>query len=260
MIDSHAHMAAVEFDSDRSAVIERMLGAGVQGWVEIGTSLDDSRASIDLAHNYGNCYATVGVHPNGIDGLTETDWTQLAQLAQDPRVVAIGEVGLDFFRGGSAAHQVDALKKFIALAEKNNLPLVFHVRDGQEINAHDQLINLLQTYQGASMPAGVIHTFSGSADQAARYIELGMYLSFSGVITFKNAGQVIEAAKAAPLDRILIETDCPFLTPDPHRGKRNEPAFVAFVARKLAEIRGLDKEEIGQLTHQNTERLFRCQW
>ncbi len=256
MFDSHAHVAFERFDADREQVIERARAAGLQGWIEIGTNLEESKKALALAGKVEGVYATVGVHPSDIDTIEKKTWEEIEKLLDRPKVVAIGEVGLDFYRGGIAQEQVPALKQFIALAQERSLPIVFHVRNGQDIDAHEELLHLLEHYTDDERPTGVIHTYSGTTVQAQRYVDLGMHVSFSGVVTFKNAGELPEVAKIVPEDRILIETDCPFLAPHPYRGQRNEPAYVALVAEKLAEIRAVSVEEIKAQTLQNTKRLF----
>lgn len=258
MIDSHAHTLAEQFNEDRDAVITRAKEAGIR-WIEIGTNLADSKKALEYPH------ASVGVHPNDLAVLRDSDWEELEQLLAHKNVCAVGEVGLDFSRFASPKSegrrreldlQEAALKKFIALAQQKNLPMIFHVRSGHEIDAHDELIRILQHYSDADRPRGVIHTFSGTLDQANAYIALGMMISFSGVITFKNAGELREIAKAIPLDRMLVETDCPFLTPEPHRGKRNEMVYVRYVIQKIAEVRGVSFAAIEQVTEANANKLF----
>lgn len=257
MIDSHAHVLFDSFDKDRDEVFARARAAGVEGWIEVGTTVDDSRAAVEFSRENDGIWATVGVHPNDIGELTEARWQELAELAQAETVVAIGEVGFDFSRDGELETQGKVLERFLELARQRELPVVFHVRDGKAENAHERLLELLETYPDERRPRGVIHTFSGTLDQAQRYLALGLYLSFSGVITFRNAGPILDAAKSAPLDRILIETDCPFLTPEPHRGERNEPAYVRFVAEKIAQVRSISLEKIQKTTNKNTHELFR---
>lgn len=245
MIDSHAHILAEQFDQDRSEVIRRTKDAGVL-WIEVGTTLEDSRKAIEYLH------ASVGVHPNDLDHLSEEGWEELARLADHPHVCAIGEVGLDFSREGKLGEQEAALRRFILLAKEKNLPGIFHVRSGNGIDAHQELIRILKE----APISGVIHTFSGTRAQAEEYISLGMTISFSGVVTFKNAGELPGIARAIPLDRILVETDCPYLTPDPYRGQRNEMIYVRYVIQKIADIRGVSFEEIERATEENTKRLF----
>lgn len=256
MIDCHAHVAADEFNSDRAQLWERAKNSGLEGWIEIGTDLEQSRASLALAQQYDNVWATVGVHPNDISNLTEQSWQEIENLLNKEKVVGVGEVGFDFYRGGSLIEQERALRKFIELAQIKKLPIVFHVRDGHDINAHNETIRLLSSYSEDDRPRGVMHTYSGNKEQAKKYLELGMLLSFSGVVTFKNAQETAEIARTMPLKKMLIETDCPYLAPEPYRGKRNEPAYVALVAQKIADLRGVDVKEIDRITTENTKRLF----
>lgn len=267
MIDSHAHVSFDVFDRDRREVIERAKAADI-GWIEVGTDVAQNRRAIALAQQNEKVWATVGVHPSEVDQLTENSWLRIEAQLRQKKVVAIGEVGLDFSRGGSKRLQLKVLQRFVRLAQAAQLPMVFHVRDpvkepgvshgaGGESNAHDELIAFLNTFDDRSRPAGVIHTFSGTYRQAEQYLELGMYLSFSGVVTFKNPGEVLIAAQIVQPDRILVETDCPFLTPEPYRGQRNEPAYVRYVAEKMAEVKGLSVSRIQHITEENTHRLFR---
>lgn len=256
MIDSHAHVAFEQFDTDRKAVIERAQQAGVHGWIEVGTDISQSHKAIALAQQHDHVWATVGVHPSDIDTLKEQDWERIEKLLREKKVVAVGEVGLDLYRGGNLDHQRNVLKRFISVAQSHHLPVIFHVRNGQTVDVHEELLNLLESYAETDRPRGVIHTYSGTAEQAKRYISLGMYLSFSGVITFKNAQDTAEIARVTSLEKILIETDCPFLAPMPYRGKRNEPAYVASVAHKIAELKEVSVTTIQQETENNTRRLF----
>lgn len=264
MIDSHAHVAATQFDADRDEVIARAEKAGVSAWIEVGTNVAESKRALEFPH------ASVGVHPNDVKGLQETDWRELTALLDHKNVCAVGEVGLDFSRSASPkprqsagqrrasilSEQEVALKKFIALAQQKNLPIIFHVRSGNNIDAHTELIRILREYSDFERPKGVIHTFSGTLAQAQEYIKLGMMISFSGVITFKNPGELPEVARALLLEKILVETDCPFLTPEPYRGKRNEIAYVKYVVEKIAELRGISSETVAEATTNNTRTLF----
>lgn len=263
MFDSHAHVSDGAFDADRSDILPRAQAAGVKGWIEIGTTVEESRQACTLAEQYEAVWATVGVHPDRVATLTEADWQQLEALASHPKVVAIGEVGFDFYRDGTYETQLPVLQRFVALAAKRNLPMVFHVRNPVKspagdhgASAHDKLLNFFGEIPVIERPRGVIHTFSGNEEHAKRYLELGLHLSFSGVVTFDNATETMEVAKMVPADRMLIETDCPYLTPVPHRGKRNEPSYVRYVAEKIAALRGVTLSEIDQLTEINTRTLF----
>lgn len=247
-------MAFDGYGDDRAAVIERTKQQ-LSGWIEIGTTVAESALAAELAQEH-KVWASAGVHPSDIDSLDEAGWQQIEILLQQPQVAAVGEVGLDFYRGGSLEQQEIVLRRFIDLALKYDKPVVFHVRDGKEVSAHEEMVRILESYNDNERPRGVLHTFSGTREQMRRYLDMNMYISFSGVITFKNAVETVQAAKEVPLDRVLIETDAPFLTPEPHRGQRNEPAYVILVAEKLAQLRGVSVEEIDQITEENTRRLF----
>ena len=264
MFDSHAHVTFEQFDEDRDQVLARAGEAGVTGWIEVGTDVATSQRAATFARQYTGrpphqvaVWASAGVHPSDIDSLTEEGWESLSELADDEAVVAIGEVGLDFYRGGTAERQVPVLERFIDLAMTKNLPVIFHVRDAdQGPSAHEALLKLLASLPDSRRPRGVIHTFSGTQEQAAAYLQLGLMLSFSGVVTFKDAGQVADVASSMPIHRMLIETDCPFLAPEPHRSKRNEPAHVRLVAEHIAGLRNITAEEVITQTAANTKELF----
>ena len=256
MFDSHAHVMDSAFDEDRVILIQKLFASGIAGWMEVGTSVEESKKAIALAETEERIIASVGVHPNELAGLTEADWEQLAQLADHQKVKAIGEVGLDFSRGIDIEFQEAGLRKFITLAQEKTLPIIFHVRSGNAIDAHTELIRVLESYTSNLRPLGVIHTFSGTLLQAQKYIQLGMMISFSGVLTFKNAGELPEVAKSIPLESILVETDCPYLTPGPLRGKRNDPSLVKYVIQKVAQLRGGSVENIREITLNNAKKLF----
>ncbi len=256
MIDTHAHVNAEEFDDDRDDVMRRAGESGVGAWIEVGTDIASSRAAIELAKKTPGVYASVGVHPDEIADLSEVDWKTLESYALHHTVCAIGEVGFDTFRDGVIADQEIVLRRFIALAQAAHKPMIFHVRSGNGVDAHEELLRVLSSYQKTELPRGVIHTFSGNAVQADRYIQLGMMISFSGVITFANAGELPEIAKNIPLSSMLVETDCPFLTPGPYRGKRNEMAYVKYVIEKIADIRGVSFTDVEKATEENAKTLF----
>ncbi|MDP3997905.1 MAG: TatD family hydrolase [Candidatus Andersenbacteria bacterium] len=255
MIDSHAHVAFEAFDNDRDEAVARMAAVGVKGWIEIGADMVSSRQAVAMARKYSNAWATVGVHPDDINKLTENDWREMEQLITGNKVVAIGEVGLDYYRGGKREEQEPVLLRFIRLAVTRDLPVVWHIRSGDR-DANEDLLEILGRLSVDERPRGVMHSFSGSLEQAQRYLELGLYVSFSGVVTFKNSGALPEVAKLVPLDRMLVETDAPFLAPVPHRGERNEPAYVRLTAEKIAQLRGVDLEVVDSATEQNTRKLF----
>lgn len=236
LVDSHAHIES--------------FAPGVDKIINIGTSLEDSEKAIGLAQKYPNIYASVGIHPN--DDPTATvdniDWEKFKKLAKSPKVVAIGETGLDFSKTTDRDRQQKLFVKQIAIAEKFNLPLSIHIRD-----AYDELMN-------TSLPGhGVFHCFSGSQEYLNFILEKlpDFYISFAGNVTFKNAKPLQELAKMVPLDRLLVETDSPYLTPEPFRGSLNVPANVKITAQKLAEIKGVSFEELSEITAKNAEILFK---
>jgi len=254
LIDSHCHLDIDEFDGDRVAVIERALHAGVPAMVTIGASagLESNRQAVALAAHHVGLHATVGIHPHDAGMATDAVVDEVARLAHDPKVVAIGETGLDYYYDNSPrVAQQAAFRRFIALARARALPLVIHLRDADA----DALAILREEQAGAV--GGVIHCFSSDARAATALLDLGFHLSFSGIVTFKTAEAIRAAARITPTDRLLIETDAPFLAPVPFRGRRNEPALVIQTAAVLSEIRGESLETLAAYTRENTERLFR---
>jgi TatD DNase family protein len=253
MIDSHCHLDFADFGPDRAEVLARARGAGVTAFVCIGSGSDtvSARQAVALAAVEPDVFAAVGVHPHDVAKMSEADWTELEGLARAPRVVGIGETGLDYHYDHSPRDvQRAAYERFIGLARAARRPVISHVRD-----AHDDAVELLRA-AGAAEVGGVIHCFTGGVAEARKYLDMGHHLSFSGILTFKNAQPIRDAAAFAPLERILIETDAPFLAPIPHRGKRNEPAFMTETLRVLAETRGVPVADLEAATSENTRRLF----
>jgi TatD DNase family protein len=251
MIDSHCHLDPQYFKDDRAEVLARARAAGVEAFVCVGVGggLAAPREAVALASAEPDVFATVGVHPHDVAAMADGDWAELEALARQPRVVGIGETGLDFYYDHSPRdRQIAAYRRFVAMARATRLAIVSHVRD-----AHADAAAVLRE-EGAG--PGVIHCFSGGVAEARAYLDLGQYLSFSGILTFKNAGNVREAAAFAPLDRILIETDAPYLAPIPHRGRKNEPAYIAETLAALASLRGRPVAEVDAATAANTRRLF----
>ena len=251
MIDSHCHLDPQYFGADRAEVLARARGCGVTAFicVGVGGGLEAPRAAVALAAAEPDVYATVGVHPHDVASMQEADWSALAELARAPRVVGVGETGLDYYYQHSPREaQQSAYHRFIAMARTAELPVVSHVRD-----AHADAVAILRE---AGAPTGVIHCFSGGVAEARDYLDAGQYLSFSGIVTFKTAGNIREAAAFAPLDRILLETDAPYLAPIPHRGRKNEPAFITETLAAVAAARGLPVAEVDAATTANTRRLF----
>ncbi len=259
-VDSHAHLEMEQFEVDRDAVISRARDVGVQTIVAIGSgtgpgSLD---CGIQLAERFPFIYATIGIHPHEAKLASESDFEELAELAKRPKVIAWGEIGLDYFYDHSPRDiQQQVFLRQLGLARTAKLPIVIHCRpsDGSE-DAWEDCLRLLEEHWRPSGFGGILHCFTGTLSHAARALNMGFMISFAGNMTFPKAQQIRDAAKEVPLDRILIETDSPFLAPIPHRGKRNEPAFVTETARKLGEIRNLSGEEIGATTADNFYRFF----
>jgi TatD DNase family protein len=241
------------FDADRDDVIARAFAAGLSRIVNVGADVEGSRQSVALAQADRRIFATVGIHPHDAGSATDADWQTIEELAAAPRVVAIGECGLD--RGPHNDAPMEAQEKLfrrhIDLARRRNLPLVVHNR-----GTYPELFAILEDEARRGPLKGVMHCFSGGPAEALRSVALGFFVSFSGVLTFKNAEPTRAAARATPKDRLLVETDCPYLTPEPHRGQRNEPAYVLHTARRLAEVVGLPFDEIDRLTEANTLRAF----
>jgi TatD DNase family protein len=253
LIDSHCHLDNEDFDHDRDAVVERALAAGVEHMVAIGTGdgPPDLEAGIRIAEQYPAFYCTVGVHPHDAAKATSESFDRMADMLKHPKVVALGEIGLDYHYDHSPREvQRDVFIEQMRLARNAGKPIVIHTRE-----AWDDTFALLEQHWPAGGPGGIMHCFSGGVEQARRSLGLGFYLSFGGIVTFPKSLDIQEAARAAPADRILIETDAPFLAPAPNRGKRNEPAFVVHTARKLAELRGETLETIAAQTSANFRRL-----
>ncbi len=260
-VDSHAHLEGERFDSDREQAIARAREAGVETIVAIGSgagpgSLD---CGIQLAEKYESIYATIGVHPHEAKLATDADFRQLEQLAKRPKVIAWGEIGLDYFYDHSPRDvQQKVFLKQMKLARAARLPIVIHCRpsDGSD-DAWRDCLAMIQEHWASSGLGGILHCFTGTWAHAKRALDMGCMISFAGNITFPKAQPIRDAAKQVPLDQVLIETDSPFLAPVPHRGKRNEPAFVKEVARQLGELHGLPTEEAGQLTAANFYNFFK---
>lgn len=253
LIDSHAHIQGEEFAGDVEGVVGRAREAGVDKIIVVGGAgdLTSNEAAIQLARSFPNLFATVGMHPHDAKEVSEEDLAHLKELTQEPKVVAVGETGLDFYYNHSPRElQIEIFRRFIHMARETGLPIVVHDRD-----AHREIADLLQQEGGGNL-RGVIHCFTGDYDAARKFLDLGFYLSFSGIVTFKNAEALRDVAKRVPLDRILVETDSPYLAPAPHRGKRNEPAFVRFVAEAVAGVKGIPLEEVARATSDNAGHLF----
>ncbi len=253
LFDSHCHLHFSQFDKDREEVINRLKSAGIKV-VNVGTNLEDSKKAVDLAKKYpGQMWASVGLHPNDAPNV-DFNYESFKKWAKDESVVAIGECGLDYFRtpnSGAQLKQKEIFIKHIELARELSLPLIIHARAKKNDDAYLDVLQMLKEYN----LAGVSHFFAGAKETAKKFLDLGFYISFAGPITFAN--QYKELVEYVPIDKILIETDAPFAAPAPHRGERNEPAYVEFAARKIAEWKNLSFEETARQTAENALKLFR---
>jgi len=253
LVDSHAHIQGKEYAGEAEAVIARARAAGVETIVAVGGAGDMSSntEAVRMANAFPDVYATVGMHPHDAKDVGVEALEVLKNLAMDAKVVAIGETGLDYYYSHSP-HDVQrrVFSQFIHMARQTRLPIVVHERDAAQDAAE------LLRREGAGELCGVIHCFTGTYEAACAYLDLGFYLSFTGIITFKNADALREVVSKIPLERILVETDSPYLTPVPHRGKRNEPAYVRFVAETIAKVKDLTVEDIAQATTANVKQLF----
>lgn len=251
LTDTHAHVDDPAFAADREAVLARARAAGVTRLINVGADLHSSLASLELTRHHAWVWAAVGIHPSSAARVRERDYEALTSLLADPRVVAVGEIGLDYYRDRSPREvQQQAFRRQIKLARAAGKPIIVHDRD-----AHEDVLRILREESAAEV-GGVMHCFSGDGELAQAFLELGFYIAFGGPVTFSNGRQAREAALAVPTDRLLLETDCPYLAPTPYRGQRNEPAHVARVAQELARLKGMSPEELAAETTANACRLF----
>ena len=251
LFDSHAHLTDNRFDSDRKDVIEKAIQAGISGIINPGACMKSSEASVELSKEYDLIYAAVGIHPHDAKEAKEADYDKLrCWLQNEPKVIAVGEIGLDYYYDFSPKDvQREVFIRQLQLAKETGLPVIIHNRD-----SHGDMMEILR--REARGVKGVLHCYSGSVEMARELLQMGFYLSFAGPLTYKNAAKLPDVVKEVPLERILIETDCPYLTPQPYRGKRNEPSYVRFVAEKIAELKGKSWQEVAETTKENTLLLF----
>lgn len=249
IFDSHAHYLDDRFHDDREELLASLLSGEVCGIVENGTNAATSREAVALAHRHERLWAAVGIHPGDVSGAAPSDLSVIERLAADEKVVAIGEIGLDYFYDDNAPRAVQQqwFRSQIELAQRLDLPVVVHDRE-----AHEDTLRLLKEYR----PAGVVHCFSGSAEMAREILSLGMYIGIGGVVTFKNARKTVEVASMLPLDRLLLETDAPYLSPVPYRGERCDSSLIRYTADTIAAIRGIPTEELLDITAVNARRLY----
>ena len=251
LIDTHAHLDMPEFDKDRDEVVKRAQEDGIDYIITVGIDLDSCRDAVRLSEQFEFIYAIVGMHPHNAKDVDKKSYDILREYTRHAKVRALGEMGLDFFRNHSPREiQLKRFREQVALAREVHLPVVIHDRD-----AHRETLVILKE-EKASEVGGVIHCFSGDYAMASACMDMGFYISIPGTVTFTKAQTLQEVVRRIPLERVLIETDCPFLAPAPFRGKRNEPAYVQYVARAIAEIKKLDFETVAAVTSQNARSVF----
>ena len=251
LFDTHAHMDDLAFQEDRESILEGLADKGVGLVMNPGCSLASSRNAVALAEKYPFVYAAVGSHPDVADEVNEETLEEYRKLCKlHDKVKAIGEIGIDYhYEDIPRERQLKAFRMQMELAREVGLPVIVHERE-----AHEDGMAVVREFPNVT---GVFHCYSGSAEMARQLVDKGWYIGFTGVLTFKNARRAIEAVQALPLERIVLETDCPYMAPVPHRGKRNDPGYLCHMAEKLAEVRGLSLEEIHQITFENGKRLYR---
>lgn len=252
LFDTHAHLHFPDFADDLDTVLARAREAGLRGMVTIGTDRESNRATVAMAERLPDVWASVGIHPHDAGEATEEDFAEMERLARTPRVVGLGEMGLDFFRDLSPRDaQARVFRRQLDMARRVGKPVIIHCRD-----AHPDALAILEEARVGDI-GGVMHCFSADVPVARRCLDLGLTISLAGPVTYKNARELPAVARFVPEDRLVVETDCPYLTPTPHRGKRNEPAYVALTAAHVAALRGVDAEALGEATTRNAARLFR---
>jgi len=248
LFDSHAHLDDKAFDNDRNELIRGLYDRGISYVLNASSDVESSKASVKLAEEFDFIYAAAGIHPEFAKACTEADIECVKSLLKHKKCVALGEIGLDYYYNtDSVAEQKFWFDRQLSVAEEKDMPVIIHDRD-----AHGDCLEIVKRHKAR----GVFHCFSGSVEMARELISLGYYISFTGVLTFKNARKAVDVAKDIPIERILIETDCPYMAPEPYRGKRNDPGYVYYTAEKLAEIKGKTVEEIAEITKRNTFELF----
>lgn len=248
IFDTHAHYDDEAFDSDRESLVLSLKDRGVVGIVSCGCDIASTVANQNLSHSFDNFYFAAGFHPENLEDFSVEDLEKLEPFFADEKCVAVGEIGLDYhWMNSTKEKQRELFVAQIELAKEKGLPVIVHDRE-----AHGDTLDILK----ATKPSGVLHCFSGSVEMAREVIKLGMFLGFNGVATFKNARKIPEVIREIPLDRIVLETDCPYLAPEPHRGKRNDSSFIPFIAQRIGEILGISAQEVLDVTNKNARALY----
>ncbi len=248
IFDSHAHYTDKSFNDDREIMLGSLRESGVCGVINCGADIESSVFSLELAKEYPFIYAACGVHPEEVETVDKDYIDTLRNLAKNEKCVAIGEIGLDYYwRQDTKSQQKEMFENQIVLAKELNLPIIVHDRE-----AHNDTLEILKKHK----PKGVLHCFSGSVETAKEVLKLGMYIGLGGAVTFKNARKAVEVAEMLPLDRLLLETDCPYMAPVPMRGKRNNSTYISYIAEKIAEIKGVDPQTVLDVTAENVRQLF----
>ena len=248
IFDTHSHYDDERFDDDRAELLSSLPSKGVEKIVSCGCDIPSSKANQAIAHQYDFCYFAAGFHPENLEGASLDDLKQIKELASDEKCLAIGEIGLDYHWMSSTKEVQKAFfEKQLELANELEMPVIVHDRE-----AHGDTMELLRKHQ----PKGVMHCFSGSAEMAKEVVKLGMFIGLNGVVTFKNARKSLEVVKEIPLERLVLETDCPYLAPEPNRGKRNDSSLIPFIAERIGEVLGMSAQQILDITNENAKKLF----
>ena len=253
IFETHAHYDDERFDEDRDALLSSMSEKGIGRIINVGSSIETTKTTLELATKYDNVYAAVGVHPSDISGLNEETFTWLREQTDREKTVAVGEIGLDYYwdkEPDVQERQRYWFERQMELARETGLPVIIHSRDAAE-----DTMNLMKRIHAEEIP-GVIHCYSYSKEMALEFVKMGYYIGVGGVVTFKNAKKLKETVETIPLERILLETDCPYMAPEPYRGKRNDSSYIPYVVAKIAELKEITKEEVERVTEANARKLF----
>lgn len=248
-IDSHSHYDDEQFDNDRDELLEQLYNKGVDKIISVGCRIEQCEAAINLSEKHTHVYAAVGIHPEDVDSAPENYLDRIREWSKLPKVVAVGEIGLDYhYEGYDKAKQIDIFESQLKLAKELDLPVIIHARDAT--------LDSMEIIKKYAPLKGVMHCFSGSAETAKEVLKCGMHLSFTGVLTFKSARKAVDALAVIPMDRLLLETDCPYMAPEPFRGQRCDSSMIVKVIDRIAELKGITPDEVANITYQNTINLF----